>query len=83
MRPEGPGWAQFDTPEIAARQTSLWWSGADWVAGCGLIYCSLFGIGRLLLGPAWQGFALLALGVACAWFIYWDLDRRGWSTLSQ
>ncbi|MBV8602077.1 MAG: FecR domain-containing protein [Candidatus Eremiobacteraeota bacterium] len=48
----------------------------DWVAGCGLVYGSLFGIGKLCLGENAIGFAFLALALLCLYVIARDLDRR-------
>ena len=53
------------------------------IAGCGLIYFTLFGVGRLIFGPAMTGVFYLAGAGLCVLFLYWDLNRRGWETLSQ
>ncbi|MGH9532868.1 MAG: sodium:solute symporter family protein, partial [Terriglobales bacterium] len=62
---------------IPVRQ-NLFWSAADWLAGCTLIYCALFGIGKLILGEPALGITLLVAASVCAGFIFWDLQRRGW-----
>jgi len=54
----------------------------DWVMGCTLVYCCLFGIGELVLQAWLSGALLLACGAAAGYFIYWSLSRRGWETLS-
>jgi len=54
----------------------------DWVMGCTLVYCCLFGIGELVLQAWLSGLLLLACGAAAGYFIYWSLSRRGWETLS-
>src|SRR6202049_2318706 len=54
----------------------------DWVMGCTLVYCCLFGIGELVLQAWITGLLLLACGGAAGYFIYWSLARRGWETLS-
>jgi Na+/proline symporter len=54
----------------------------DWVMGCALIYCTMFGIGELVLQEWLPGFVLLACAAAAGYFIYWSLSRRGWQTLS-
>jgi len=48
----------------------------DWVLGCAMVYSTLFGIGRLLIGPAWKGLVLLALAGACGLALYRDLSTR-------
>lgn len=55
----------------------------DWVMGCALVYCCLFGIGELVLQAWLSGALLLACGGAAGYFIYWSLSRRGWETLSS
>ena len=82
VRPAAVGWrAVIDTAEEPARQNLLW-SAADWIAGCGLIYSALFGIGYIIFGHAGRGIGLLAIAALCATFIFWDLGRRGWDALS-
>jgi Na+/proline symporter len=83
VQPSAFGWRRIAKLEGENSKQSLLWSGIDWAMGCGMIYCSLFGIGRLIFGPAWQGFILLAIAAFCLWFLFWDLNRRGWDTLSS
>jgi len=80
VRPASIGWGSVAGLE-PARQNLLW-SAADWIAGCGLIYSSLFGIGYIIFGHAGKGIVLLATATVCATFIFWDLGRRGWDALS-
>src|SRR5215813_2359392 len=54
----------------------------NWVADCLMIYCALFGIGKLVFGEWLVGVLLLLAAAAAGWFIFWDLSRRGWQTLS-
>ncbi len=53
----------------------------DWISGCVLIYGVLFGVGKLLLHETVIGVGLLALGLLGGAIIYWDLNRRGWSSV--
>ncbi|MBV9148644.1 MAG: hypothetical protein JO024_02175, partial [Candidatus Eremiobacteraeota bacterium] len=50
----------------------------DWIAGCGLVYFALFGIGKLVLGEAIPGIGLLIAAAICGAFIFWDMNRRDW-----
>jgi solute:Na+ symporter, SSS family len=83
VQPARLGWEPIAAKESLHSKQSLGWAAADWIAGCGLIYCSLFSVGHLLFGRYLQAGGLFAVGIVCAWFIYWDLSRRGWETLSQ
>jgi Na+/proline symporter len=55
----------------------------DWICGCLLIYGILFGTGKLLLKDFAIGSLLLAMGLVAGAVIYWDLSRRGWSTVVE
>ena len=48
----------------------------DWVAGLGLVYGALFGIGRLVLGDVLQGLAWCALALVCGAVIARTLRTR-------
>ena len=54
----------------------------NWVMGCALVYCSLFGIGRLIFQDWISGLVLLAIGAAAGYGIFRNLSRKGWETLS-
>jgi hypothetical protein len=56
---------------------------ACWIAGCVLIYGFLLGIGKLLLGDYALGAGLLVLGIAAGAFMYRDLSRRGWASITE
>jgi len=59
-----------------------WYNFLDWVAGCVLVYCALFGIGKLILGLVGQGLVYLVVGAMAGAYIYWDFSRRGWAALA-
>jgi len=52
-----------------------------WVCGCVLIYGSLFGIGKILFQETALGIGMLAVAAVAGVVIYWDLTRRGWSSI--
>jgi Na+/proline symporter len=83
-RPSLAGWRPIAklAPDVRPSQDG-WHNLADWVAGLVLIYGFLFGVGKLVLMDYASGAALLALGLAGGSFIYFDLSRRGWSSLAQ
>jgi solute:Na+ symporter, SSS family len=54
----------------------------DWVMGCTLVYCTMFGIGEFVLQAWLAGLILMACAAIAGWLIYWSLSKRGWQTLS-
>jgi SSS family solute:Na+ symporter len=54
----------------------------DWIMGCTLVYCAMFGIGEIVLQEWLPGFILLVCAALSGYFIFWSLSRRGWKTLS-
>ena len=83
-RPSLAGWRKIaalapDVKPAAGGLSNL----LDWVCGCVLIYGFLFGVGKLLLEETVTGVLLLAAGVAAGAIIYWDLSRRGWSSVAE
>ncbi|MBL8683189.1 MAG: Na+:solute symporter [Myxococcales bacterium] len=80
VRPGGPGWRRqaarasrdsSDGDEAAPLPVRL----RDWVAGCVLVYGSLFGVGSLLLRRYAQGFVLVGCAIAAATVIARDMKR--------
>jgi Na+/proline symporter len=59
------------------------WNFLDWICGCVMIYSSLFGIGKIILKETGLGVAFLAAAAVAGGIIYWDLSRRGWSTVLE
>jgi len=83
VRPGVTGWKHIArlAPEVPPTHDG-WYNLLDWVLGCLMVYMTLFGIGKLLLGPASTGILFLVVAAVCGYGIYWDLSRRGWETLS-
>ncbi len=54
----------------------------DWICGVLMIYAFLFGTGKVLFGAWPAGLAFWAAGLAFGGVIYFDLNRRGWKTVS-
>ncbi|HUS06260.1 MAG TPA: sodium:solute symporter family protein [Bryobacteraceae bacterium] len=53
----------------------------DWFCGCVLVYGVLFGVGKIILKEPAIGFGMLGIGLLAGAVIYWDLSRRGWSSV--
>jgi Na+/proline symporter len=83
-RPGISGWGPIArlAPDIPDTNDG-WYRALDWVAGCALIYGVLFGVGKVLLGEWATGLSLLGMGLAGGAVIWWDLSRRGWSSVAE
>lgn len=83
-QPAEVGWGPIAAlaPEIRPRN-DLVRNAIDWAAGCVLIYGTLFGTGKLLLGETALGLELLGAGLAGGAVIYFDLSRRGWGAVTD
>jgi Na+/proline symporter len=84
VRPGRLGWAAVArlAPEVPI-SNDLGWNLVDWLCGCVMIYSALFGIGKIILDETGLGLAMLALAAAAGGVIYWDLSRRGWSSVME
>jgi hypothetical protein len=65
VRPSGAGWTAIAKRVGGGSEDNLGIALIDWVAGLGLVYGALFGIGRLVLGEVPQGLAWCALALVC------------------
>ena len=83
VRPSVSGWKPIAAmaPEVPATHDG-WYNLRDWLLGCLMVYMTLFGIGKLLLGSTSLGIAFLLVAALSGYAIYWDFSRRGWETLS-
>ncbi len=76
VRPSALGWRPIARrAEPAPGVESLGVNAIDWVAGCGLVYGSLFGIGKLVLGDAPHGALALAFAALCGAIIWYNVAR--------
>ena len=65
VRPGGPGWRKVARaagyPDEPIAGGSLSW--VNWLAGVVTVYTALFGVGKLIFGPAWQALIYLTVAV--------------------
>lgn len=84
VRPSSPFWGPIarkaaDTPVMRDNACNL----LDWFCGCLMVYMTLFGVGKLIFGQPALGFGLLVVAAVSGWVIYWDLNRRGWKSVTD
>jgi Na+/proline symporter len=65
VRPSPGGWGPIARLVPARSDDNLGIALIDWVAGLGLVYGTLFGIGSLVLGDLGKGLAWVVLAAAC------------------
>ncbi len=77
VRPGGPGWRRIAEQAGYGREGiaggALAWT--NWVAGIVGIYCTLFGIGKIIFGELVLGIVLLAIGFGALALIARNLRR--------
>jgi hypothetical protein len=67
-----------DRPPVRDFSTNL----ANWFAGVVMVYCALFAIGHMVFHRFGIGLLLAVISAASGFFIFKNLSRQGWSTLS-
>jgi SSS family solute:Na+ symporter len=83
VHPAVYGWRNIakqapDLPEVRDLGSNTF----NWIMGCVMVYCSLFGIGKFVFQEWSAAIVLLCVAAAAAGLVFWDLSRRGWETLS-
>jgi hypothetical protein len=80
VRPGGPGWRRVSEAAGFGREAiaggALSW--INWVAGVVCVYASLFGVGRLILGPRIEGVIYLLIAAGAFAWIGWSLRSDPW-----
>jgi solute:Na+ symporter, SSS family len=83
VHPSVYGWGPIAklAPELA-QVRDFGGNARNWFMGCVLVYCALFGIGKLVFQDWLPGVLLLVIAAIAGYAIFWDLARRGWESLS-
>ncbi len=55
----------------------------NWICGVAMIYSFLFGLGQIILGSMMLGIIFLVAGFIFGGIIFYQMNKRGWETLSQ
>jgi solute:Na+ symporter, SSS family len=84
VRPSGALWAPIAklAPDVPV-SGDLKYNFLDWIAGCVMIYGALFGAGKIILKDTVMGALFLGVAAAAGAVIYWDLNRRGWKSVTE
>ncbi|MCK5454643.1 MAG: sodium:proline symporter, partial [Calditrichia bacterium] len=81
VHPGGSLWKPIAKKSSVEGDRGLIWNLVDWMVGIILIYSTLFGVGKIILGNVLIGSILLIVAGLSFGFIMWDLNRRGWKSL--
>jgi SSS family solute:Na+ symporter len=82
VHPGGRGWKRIAemVPEVTG-DSHYGGLFLNWLAGIVLVYATLFGTGKLILGQTGEGALFLVVGLGAAGVIYRNLSKRGFETL--
>jgi SSS family solute:Na+ symporter len=78
VRPGGPGWETVSRRLGYGRESIPGgaMSFVNWFLGIVLVYTALFGIGKIVFGQLWMGFALLDVAIVSFILIMWSLKKQ-------
>ncbi len=83
--PGGLGWAHVKSQmkgETFPKQ-DLFNNFLLWIAGCILVYGSIFGIGKFFFAEVGMGMIYLIIGLAAGWAIYFYYQKKGWEAIAE
>ncbi len=76
VRPSAFGWKRIaSVSRTAPGAEPLGINLIDWLAGCGLVYGALFGIGKIVLGNLGAGLGYLTIAAICGAIITYNVTR--------
>jgi Na+/proline symporter len=77
--PGGIGWRKIAqlVPDVKG-DSGYGYLFINWISGVVLVYMSLFGIGKIVLGEYLLGLVYIVIGLLGGAIIYIDLSKRGW-----
>jgi len=82
VRPAAAGWKVVarQAPDVVPVQDGRQ-NLVAYLAGCAMVFMTLFGVGRLLFGQIAPGAAYLTIAVVAGVVVYDNLRRRGWKVI--
>jgi SSS family solute:Na+ symporter len=76
VRPGGPGWKRIRDKIPGTENDRVGLSNLKgYIAAVIGVYAALIGIGKLIMGPTWQGFILIAVTIVMGYLIYTVFTR--------
>jgi hypothetical protein len=84
IHPGGKGWRK-----IASKLTDVesdkgyGYLLVNWIAGCGLVMLSLFGLGQLIFGQTLSAILYFAAALLCGLLIYRNMNKIGWQSVTK
>jgi solute:Na+ symporter, SSS family len=84
VRPSASLWGPVarDAGDVEPRHDGVF-NLLDWIAGCVMVYMTLFGVGKIIFGQVLLGVLFLAIAAVAGGIIYRDLNRRGWKSVME
>jgi solute:Na+ symporter, SSS family len=84
VHPGGIGWKQIaaELPDVKG-DSGFGHLFLDWIAGVLAVYAFLFGLGKLLFAQWGAAIIFLFIAAVAAWFIYYDLQKRGFEKIAE
>jgi len=77
VRPGGPGWAKI-ARSVEVRPEPLGRLWLDWLAGCVMVYATLFGVGTWIFESFPMAFPYLGAAALAGSFLSIDLSHQSW-----
>lgn len=83
VHPGGPGWKRIQKliPDVQS-DTGYKYLFVNWILGCVLVMCCLFGFGKIIFHEYWYGLLFLAISFICGLIIFRNLAKLGWDKLN-
>ena len=79
VRPDVRGWRPVAARVPEAKPvTDLGTNLVAWILGCVMVYCALFGAGKIIFREIGVGFLLLVISVVSGFLLYRDQSKRNW-----
>jgi len=84
IHPGGRGWRKISSklPDVKSDK-GFGYLMINWIAGCGLVMFSLFGLGQLIFGQNISAILYFVAALLCGMLIYRNMIKIGWKRLTE